>query len=856
VRALLLAIAALGAASCGGGGGGPGNSGEKFSVGGSVSGLAGSGLVLLDNGADHLSVSADGGFKFSTQVQSGQPYAVTVQTQPANPAQVCTVTGGSGTVGSSAVTSVAVACVTQTFSIGADVNGLTGSGLVLQDNGTDDLAVAAGGPVTFSTAVASGEPYDVTIKTQPSNPVQNCSVSNGSGTVTTGAITSVVVSCDTLQLGLIAGQIGGRGNIDRSGRGARFDTPGGTAADGAGNIYVADSYNQTIRKITAAGAVTTLAGTAGMQGSTDATGASARFFQPGDVVADASGTLYVADTGNHTIRRITAAGVVTTFAGLAGSSGSANGSGSSARFNTPGGIAIDSMGNLYVADTLNDTIRKITSAGVVTTLAGVAGTNGSADGPAATATFFQPAAVAVDASGNVFVADTFNSTVRMIAGGTVTTLAGTAGSSGSADGTGANARFSEPRGIATDAVGNIFVSDSNNNILRKVTPQGVVTTLAGTAGASGAMDGTGAAAQFRYPTGLRVDANGNLFVADTVNDQVRRVTAAGVVTTFAGTAPAPGSADQTGATASFDSPFGISADASGNTYVADYQNFTIRKISAGGVVTTLAGSPGVSGSADGTGNAARFTYPYDVSADASGVVYVADSGNYTIRTISPAGVVATLAGSAGMSGAVDGTGAAARFGFPAAVAADGHGNVYVADGSTIRKVTSPAGVVTTLAGMAGSPDSVDGTGSAARFYSPQGIAIDSNGNLYVSDLGASNVRRVTPSGVVTTLAGTAFAYGSADGVGAAARFNGLQGISIDAAGNLYVADSGNQTIRKITPNGSVTTVVGVAGSRGVALELLPASLNTPAGIAVLPGSGLNLAISSMEENAILRATLQ
>jgi len=853
LRRLLLVAATLGVTSCGGGGG---SDIAKFSVGGSVSGLAGSGLVLLDNGTDHLGISANGSFAFSAQVQSGQDYGVTVQTQPANPTQVCTVTGGSGTVGSSAVTSVSVACVTQSFSIGVTVNGLTGSGLVLQDNGADDLAVAASGPLMFSTAVASGEPYDVTIKTQPSNPAQNCSVSGGSGTVTATSVTSIVVNCDTSQLSLIAGQIGGMGDIDRNGRGARFSTPGGTATDASGNVYVADSFNNTIRKITAAGVVTTLAGTAGMQGSTDATGASARFSQPGDVVADASGTLYVADTANHTIRKITAAGGVTTLAGLAGSSGSSDGSGSAARFNTPGGIAIDSAENLYVADTLNNTIRKITPAGVVTTIAGVAGSNGSADGPAATATFFQPAAVAVDVSGNVFVADTFNFTVRKIAGGTVTTLAGTAAASGSVDGTGANARFSQPRGIATDATGNIFVNDSGNYTVRQVTPQGVVTTLAGTAGMSGSVDGTGAAARFSYLAGLRVDAHGSLLIADSANDTVRRVTAAGVVTTFAGTAPAPGSADQTGTSASFWSPLGISADAAGNTYVADYQNHTIRKVSTGGVVTTFAGSPGVGGSADGTGSAARFAYPYAVAADSNGMIYVADTGNYTVRAITPAGLVTTLAGSAGMSGAVDGTGAAARFAFVAAIAADGHGNLYVADGPTIRKVTIPDGIVTTLAGMASAPDSVDGTGSAARFYSPEGIAIGGDGNVYVSDFGASNIRVVTPAGVVTTLAGTAFSYGSADGDGAAARFNGLQGISIDTSGNLYCADSGNETIRRITPSGSVTTVVGVTGSRGVALEALPASLNQPSGIAVLAGNTVTLAISSTGENAILRATLQ
>jgi len=849
--ALILALVIT--ASCSGGGGNPPAS--RFSVGGSVTGLVGAGLVLANNGTDTIAVSADGSFTFATQVHSDQSYAVTVKSEPANPTQVCAVANGAGMVGSSDIKDVAIACTTQTYAVSVTVNGLVGSGLVLQDNGADDLAVAASGQVRFSSAVASGEPYNVTVKTQPSTPAQICSVTGGSGTVTSGVVTSVVVSCDTLRLSTVAGQLGGAGNIDGSGTGARFNSPSGSGIDAAGNVYVADSFNNTVRKITPAGVVTTFAGMAGASGSADGTGKSARFSFPGDVVTDASGILYVSDSANNTIRKIDPAGDVTTFAGLAGSPGSADGSGNGARFNHPSGLAVDASGNVYVADSGNHTIRKITSAGAVTTFAGVAGTFGSADGPTATATFNQPASVAADASGHVFVADTGNATVRMIAAGTVTTLAGVAGVPGAVDGTGANARFSQPFGIATDAAGTIFVADTGNSTVRRVTPAGVVTTLAGTAGVYGSANGTGAAAQFVGPQGLSVDASGTIFVADTGNNMVRRLTAAGVVTSFAGAAAARGSADQAGVAASFSSPLGVAADAASNTYVADYQNHTIRKVSPSGVVTTVAGSPGASGSADGTGSAARFTYPYGVTVDSAGTIYVADTFNYTIRAITPAGVVTTLAGSAGMSGSADGTGAAARFGSPEAVAVDAAGNLYVADGTTIRKVTTPTGVVTTLAGTAGVPGSIDGTGAAALFYSPQGLATDSSGNIFVADFGASTIRKVTAAGIVTTLAGTPFTYGSADGTGAAAQFSGLTGIAVDVAGNVYVADSGNHTIRKMDPGGAVTTVVGVAGSQGVAPGALPASLNQPWGVAVLPGVVVNLVISSQAENAILRADL-
>jgi sugar lactone lactonase YvrE len=846
-------LASVITASCGGGNSIP--LASKFNVGGSVTGLAGAGLVLANNGTDTVAVSADGSFKFGTQMQSGQNYAVTVKAEPANPTQACVVTNGAGTMASSDITNVGVTCTTKTFPIGAAVNGLAGSGLVLQNNSADDLAVAASGQVQFSSTVASGDPYNVTVKTQPSNPAQSCSVSGGSGTVTSGPVTSVVVGCDTLSLSVLAGHLGGFGNIDGSGTGARLNQPSGSGIDASGNVYIADSFNHTVRKITPAGVVTTFAGMAGVSGSADGTGKSASFYFPSDVAIDASGNLYVSDSGNHTIRKITAAGAVTTLAGLAGSPGSADGTGTAARFNRPLGLVADASGNVYVADSLNNTIRMISSAGTVTTLAGVPGMNGSADGPAATATFFQPGSVAVDASGNVFVADTGSSTVRRIAAGTVTTLAGTPGVSGAADGTGANASFLQPSGIATDAAGTLYVADTGNSTVRRVTPAGVVTTLAGTAGVLGSANGTGAAAQFSGPHDLSVDASGTVFVADSGNNMMRKLTAAGVVTSFAGAAPVRGSSDQTGAAASFSSPLGIATDAAGNTYVADYQNQTIRKVSPSGVVSTLAGSPGIGGSVDGTGSAARFNYPYAVAVDSAGTIYVADALNYLIRAVTPAGVVTTLAGSAGMSGSVDGTGAAARFGSPAALAVDTNGNVYVADGSTIRRVTTPSGVVTTLAGMAGSPDSIDGTGAAARFYSPQGVAIDSSGNILVADFGAGTIRKVTAAGVVTTLAGTPYKYGSADGTGAAASFLGPEGIAVDVAGNAYVADSGNHTIRKMGPTGVVTTVVGVAGAQGVAPGPLPASLNDPWGVAVLPGSQVSLVISSTAENAILRADL-
>src|ERR1039458_9481371 len=276
------------------------------------------------------------------------------------------------------------------------------------------------------------------------------------------------------------------------------------------------------------------------------------------------------------------------------------------------------------------------------------------------------------------------------------------------------------------------------------------------------------------------------------------------ITTLAGS-PGLGSADGTGAAARLANPWGVAADTAGNLYVADTDNQTIRKITAGGAVSTFAGMAGVSGSADGTGRGARVNQPQGLAVDANGIVYVADTGNYTIRKITSAGVVTTLAGSAGISGSTDATGGTARFYEPEGIAVNSAGTlIYVADtwNHTIRQVTS-AGAVTTLAGSAGNNGSANGTGSSAQFNQPQGLAVDGTGNVYVGDTGNQMIRMVTPGGAVTTLAGSAGNYGSADGTGSGASFWNPQGLALDGSVNLYVADSFNNTIRKVTPAGVV-----------------------------------------------------
>lgn len=651
-------------------------------------------------------------------------------------------------------------------------------------------------------------------------------------------------------LAILAGDMRGAGAVDGTGATARFNVPADVTTDPAGNVYVADYSNHTIRRITPAGVVTTLAGTPGIEGAADGAATVASFSSPNGIAADRAGNVYVADSDNHTIRKITPAGVVSTFAGRARVRGSLDGTGTAACFDSPRRLAVDSAGNVYVADSGNNTIRKITPDGRVTTLAGMAGVKGSADGTGAAARFDGPEGIATDSAGNVYVGDS-NFVVRKITpAGLVTTLAGTAGVSGSTDGIGAAARFGGPTGLATDSAGNVYMSDDVNSIIRKITPGGIVTTLAGTAGVSGSTDGTGAAARFLGLGGIAADAAGNVYVADLFNYAVRKITPAGVVTTLAGTARLRGSSDGTGTAARFNEPGGVAADNAGNVYLADHGNHTIRRITSGGTVTTLAGTAGIKGSVDGNGPAARFASPVRVATDAAGNIYVADTGNSTIRKITPAGVVTTLAGKAGVQGSIDGTGAEARFYSPTGVATDSAGNVYVADSSNenIRKIT-PAGAVTTLAGTAGVRGSTDGTGAAARFNIPLDVATDSAGNVYVADYNNKTIRKITPAGEVTTLAGSPGVRGSTDGTGPAARFYEPEGLAVDSAGNVYVADRRNHTIRKITPAGVVTTIAGAPGVPGFAQGGLPGRIGYPVSVAV---SGTSLYITLHDGVAVVR----
>ncbi len=589
---------------------------------------------------------------------------------------------------------------------------------------------------------------------------------------------------------------------DGRGRAARFLSPFAIAEDSHRYLYVTDAKAATVRRVNPAGFVETLAGYPGAEGSTDGIGVAARFSEVTGIAVDAADNIYVTDLLNHTVRKITPAGIVTTLAGLPGSPGSADGTGAAARFNLPNGLAVDAAGNVFVSDMGNATIRKITPAGVVTTFAGQVGTTGLVDGTGNVARFDGPIGLAFDSAGNLYVADSNNNAIRRITpAGAVTLYAG--GYLGHSDGTGTQAGMWHPMGVTVDSTGVVYVTDSSNQLIRRIAPDRTVTTLAGSYSAfGGRADGTGSAAAFKGPNGIVASRNGNLYVADYRNCAIRQVTPAGVVTLFAGNS---GAADGTGRDAGLGQPVGIAAAPDGTIFFSDTGNQTIRKLSPAGIVTTLAGQPELAagGSTDGVGSAATFQGPLGLALDRSGRLYVAEIGNSILRRVAPDGTVTTVAGKAGYSGFVDGLGTAAQFSGLCGVALAADGMIYVTDrdNMAIRRIT-PAGLVSTLYRNTG--------GNAANsLVKPTGIAIDAADNLYVTDSYYNSVCRVGRDGTVTRIAGgNPGVQAAADGVGVAAKFCNPEALVVDRAGNLYVADTVNCAIRKVTPDGVVTTLGG------------------------------------------------
>jgi sugar lactone lactonase YvrE len=598
------------------------------------------------------------------------------------------------------------------------------------------------------------------------------------------------------------------------------------------------------------GSVSTLAGTAGSAGYNNATGTAAKFNQPLTMVGDASGNLYVCDFANNAIRKITPAGVVTTFAGSAtGASGFTNGTGTGATFNGPNAIAIDAGGNFYVADYSNNAIRKITSAGVVTTFA--------------TSTLNQPAGLAFNAAATtLYVTEQSGNDIKQITlAGVVSAYAGS-GSTGSADGPLTSASFNNLVDLNADNAGNLFIMDYQNNEIREITGS-TVSTFAGSPPPTtgGNVNATGTTARFNGPYGMAIDGANNIYIGEQNNNDIRLVTSAGVVTLFAGSSTgATGTTDGTLATALFNSPLDMYITTAGIMYLADYGNSTIRQINVSGYTISPTALPAglsfnaTTGIISGTPTTATAATTYTVTAynyygNSITTVTISVTNlpviSYTTPQSYAAGVAITTLPVSSTGGAVPATtystvstfaAAATNISNPKGMAPDGTGNLYEADngGNVIYMITA-AGAASIIAGT-GAAAELDGSGATAKFNGPTGIVYDGSTYFYIVDNGGNTIRRmlaVAPFTVLTIagLSGTASEVDNATGT--SARFNKPYGIAYDGAANLYVTDNIGSTIRKISTTApfTVSTIAGSTSGESDNTTGISAKFNGPAGIA-------------------------
>lgn len=680
----------------------------------------------------------------------------------------------------------------------------------------------------------------------------------------------------TTALSLLAGNTDGAGNQDGATPAtARLSTYlGGMAVTSAGEVIILDGGHNQVRKLSAdKSQLTTLAGDGNRyvfnvpSYHADGAGTAARFYRPMGVAVDAAGNAYVADTDNHLVRKISPAGAVTTLAGKVGVCGNEDGTGSAASFCRPASVAVDKAGNVYVAEVRESTtnsvanpIRKIAPTGEVTTLTSKASQNPSSafiSGPPVE--FYRPVLLATDSTGVLYAADPNDHVIRKYASdGQATVVSGVVArdNKGDTDGAASVAKFSDLKAIAFDATNRLFVLDwYARSAIRQIGSDGSVTTLVRANNCNYAGDGSGAGpGTLCTADQMTVTPDGRFLVAETGMSpngagigtvryaQLRSYTPQGSSTVVAGIRSAEGASDGQGGSARFDTPGSLALNPAGTLYVRDEGNRNIRTVQADGLVRTLGKPDGHCAAITGLGAQVLSSFWAPLATDGAGNLYTID-GARVLKTANCQAVL--LADLAPWLDKVP----TAFLGVASGIAADNAGNVYVASlKGAIFKIDAK-GEVTLFAGSVGTVGHLDGQGAVAQFSALGHMTTDAAGNLYVIDgLGydtnkvGPTIRKITPSGAVTTLAGNPGAIpGYADGPATAARFTVQQGptwpaqtasLAADNRGNVYVTDPFTSVVRKIGTDGQVSTVAGQAWKYGFVAGDLPGLIDRPRGIAV------------------------
>jgi uncharacterized protein (TIGR03437 family) len=654
---------------------------------------------------------------------------------------------------------------------------------------------------------------------------------------------------------------------------AQLNAPAGLAIDPAGNIYVADTVNNRVRVINSSGIINTFAGNGSIGGGglvgNGGLALNANLYLPAGVAVDSKGDVFIADTGNNEIREVTPNGIISVLAGdsLASYAGDTQ-LAILSEVNHPEDVIVDSLGNVYIADTGNALIRQINTVGIINTFAGSTAVVGYAgDGASAlVAGLIEPYALALDSSTNVYIAERSDGRIREVTvkTGFISTVVGTGYLGFTGDGSAANkATLNLPTGVAVDASGNIYIADSLDGRVRKAASggnSGTITTIAGNGGVSYSGDGGPAIqAQLNMPQAVTVDSSGNVYIADTANNVVRKVTAAGIISTLAGNGVAGFGGDGSAASsAQLNAPQGVAVDASGNVYIADTGNARVRKVSTSGTISTYAGSGTIGFSGNGGAAAsAQLNTPIGLAVDSAGNLYIADFGNNMVRKVTSGGTISTVAGTGVQSYSGDGGLAiSAALNGPQGVAVDAAGNLYISDSQNSRvRVVTPGGSIGTVAGAGLAGYTGDGgLATSAQIVHPSGIAVDSSGGIYITDTSAI-VRKFFVGGPIFTIAGNSTQGYSGDGGSAtSAQLNTPVGLAVDSNGNVYIADSANNAIRKLQ-------LTGFASSIGAAVSAASNQVGTvaPGELLVLYGSSLGPAgapvSSTFNSNGLLPTTL-
>jgi uncharacterized protein (TIGR03437 family) len=642
--------------------------------------------------------------------------------------------------------------------------------------------------------------------------------------------------------------------------------------DRNGNIIFADLDNQVVSRLNSDGTLTVLAGN-GISGFSGEGGParSASLSFPSDAVMDSAGNLYVYDSLNFRIRRVTPNGNIATYAGN-GTPGYAGDGGPAAQAEIQpyGKMTVDSTGTLYITDGLDYVIRRITPDGIISTYAGngqpPSGPNSGNNGLATKASLgIISGGLAVDSAGNLYLAEDLTNQIRKISpDGTITTFAGS-GTLGYADGPALSAQFYTPYGIALDTAGNLFVADSNNGVVREVTQAGIVSTVAGTPVFGFSGDGGPALmAAFRFPEGVTVGGNGDLYIEDTGNFRVRAVSASGIITSVAGDGQFEPTPDGTpAANASLSGPDFLSFDPSGRLLIADTGDYTVKRVNSDGTVQTIAGS-GIQGVGQGYqlvyGGPATGTLlgtPRQAVADAKGNIYISDDYAGVVYIVTPDGELNVFAGQVGVYtyGGDNVAATSSSFVEPQGLAIDSTGNVYVSDAfdNRIRKI-STSGIITTFAGTGKAGYSGDGgLATQAMLNYPQGIAFDSSGDLIIADRVNNRLRMVSPDGNITTIAGNGTQASTGNGGPAsAASLSSPFVVAADSNGNVFLMEGAGTTVREISSTGTISIIagngqLGFGGDGGPAVQ---ASLDAADGGGLAADSSGNLYISDFNNNRV------